>query len=192
LENNFRKNLITNNTYKTNERRESEKGMKCKSEMVVDNFTKLIKFVNDFNGFESMRELTAAIYLNKKLAKKFNYPDENFDFHSEKGGDNKEIEWDIVSLELAELLTTKASVKITEQGKITLEQNPLEIDFSDFKNYLLQLERKLWPAAALYLYTNNYYSTSTDDEKKNISQSVLQKYGFTQQDIICVESFLQK
>lgn len=188
----FGKNLISHKTFQNFGREMGrERSMRCVSEMGEENFGKLVKLVNDFGGFESIRELNAIIYLNSKLRKDFNYNLEDFEFHSEKGGDNKEIEWDIVSLELDEMLITKASVTVTEKGKCFSETRLIDIDFADFKNSCLKLERRLWPAAALYLYADDYYHLKQVAERENISREVLSKYGFSINDVEIIEEFLQ-
>lgn len=157
-----------------------------------DRFTKLVKLVNDFNGFESIREMNAIIYLNSKLKKDFDYDFENFNFRSENGGDHKDIEWDVVSLELDDLITTMASVNLTEKGKLFSDSVNCNIDFNQFKNELMELERRLWPAAALYLYTNDFYVLEDKLEQEKIAKIVLCKYGFTDKDVTSIKNFLQR
>lgn len=187
-----RKNLKVLKTFGIIERMGNlDKGLRCVSDMGEENFEKLVKLVDDFDGFVSIRELNAIIYLNSKFKKDFNYDIDDFDFHSGDGGDNREIEWDIAALELDNLLTTKASVYITEQGRM-LSEELSDINFSEFKNEMLGIERRLWPAAALYLYTNDYYTSKQKEKRKEISRYVLNKYGFSETDVTTVEHFLHR
>lgn len=129
----------------------------------IDNKNKLLKLIDEFPCIESIEELASVVYIIQQEYKdRFSYEDEDFADFGPRGPISKKLFEDLFHLEVREKYIIRESrMLLTRRGRERVDKLNNDISFHDARDSLFQIDRRLWPKLAAYLYLRR----SHNDEK---------------------------
>lgn len=131
-----------------------------------DDKDKLLKLINDFCKIKSIGELATIVYLvthNKKGV--FSYEEEDFEDFSPLGPTSKKLFEDLFHLEAREKCVQRHStIVLTKKGKERAKRLGNEVNFSDLRDTLCQIDRDMWPKIVAFLYLRRKYGDPKAEE----------------------------
>jgi hypothetical protein len=148
---------------------------------------KIVLLVKKFGSFSSVRELATVIYICDSLEKTFGYPQENFVFDSLDGAESIDVNWDIVDLSRRGILSVKSPVRLAKKGE-EIARKLTGNQFCPLASELGNVDRRLLPLIATYLYTCEYYL----NDLEKVRQALKRGYNISEEELRLVEPILKK